>query len=259
MGALFATQGKYGPALGALQDAVTGFQHVNDRTWFMAEAEARYGDVLSAVGREAEGQKSIGDAIKLAAELKNDTVTAEALNALGNSYFYRGDYGSARQQYERALQTANKAALREQIVISKLNLAKLDVAQGHSQAAAPVLKKLIQDADSMGLKAQSVEASVYFGEALLATKQVDAAKRELDTAVGRAEKLGLLVEQARAQFLLGNASAHGGKPQEAVPHYRQAVGILESMSKEDGATRILERADLKDIYRDAAKSYQGGT
>jgi len=37
------------------------------------------------------------------------------------------------------------------------------------------------------------------------------------------------------------------------------VGILESMSKEDGATRILERADLKDIYRDAAKSYQGGT
>lgn len=259
MGALFATQGKYGPALGALQDAVKGFQQVNDRTWFMAEAEARYGDVLSAVGREAEGQKSIGDAIKLAAELKNDTVTAEALNALGNSYFYRGDYGSARQQYERALQTANKAALREQIVISKLNLAKLDVAQGHSQAAAPVLKKLIQDADSMGLKAQSVGASVYFGEALLATNQADAARRELDTAVGRAEKLGLRVEQARAQFLLGNASAHSGKPQEAVPHYRQAVGILESISKEDGATRVLERADLKDIYRDAAKSYQGGT
>ncbi len=259
MGALFATQGKYGQAVGMLQDAVQGFQQVKDRTWFMAEAQSRYGDVLSAVGREDEGQKYIDDALKLATELKNDTVTAEALNALGDSYFYRGDYGSARQQYERALQTANKATLPEQIVISKLNLAKLDVAQGHSQAAAPVLKKLIQDADSMGLKAQSVVASVYLGQALLATKQVDAARQELDTAVGRAEKLGLRVEQARAQFLLGNASALSGKPQEAVPHYRQAVGILESISKEEGATRVLERADLKDIYRDAAKSYQGGT
>ena len=167
MGALFATQGKYGQAVGALQEAVQGFQQINDRTWLMAEAQSRYGDVLSAVGREDEGQKYIDDALKLATELKNDTVMAEALNALGDSYFYRGDYASARQQYERALQTANKAALREQIVISKLNLAKVDVAQGHSQAAAPVLKKLIQDADSMGLKAQSVEASVYLGEALL--------------------------------------------------------------------------------------------
>ncbi len=258
IGALFATQGKYGQAVGALQDAVQGFQQINDRTWMMAEAQSRYGDVLSAVGREAEGQKYIDDALKLAIELKNDTVIAEALDALGDSHFYAGDYASARQQYERALQTANKAALREQIVFTKLNLAKVDVAQGHFQAAAPVLKKLIQDADSMGLKAQSVEASVYLGEALLATKQVDAARQELDTAVGRAEKLGLRVEQARGQFLLGNASTLSGKPQEAVSHYRQTVSILESISKEEGATRILERADLKDIYRDAAKSYQGG-
>ncbi|MGB7553136.1 MAG: tetratricopeptide repeat protein, partial [Candidatus Korobacteraceae bacterium] len=259
MGALFATQGKYGQAVGALQDAVQGFQQINDRTWLMAEAQSRYGDVLSSVGREAEGQKYIDDALKLATELKNDTVIVEALNALGNSYFYSGDYTSARQQYERALQTANKAALREQIVFTKLNLAKVDVAQGRFQVAAPVLKKLIQDADSMGLKAQSVEASVYLGEALLATNQVDAATRELDTALGRAEKLGLRVEQARAQFLLGSASAHSGKPQEAVSHYRQTVAIMESISKEEGATRVLERADLRDMYRDAAKSYQGGT
>ena len=144
-------------------------------------------------------------------------------------------------------------------MISKLNLAKVDVAQGRFQVAAPVLKKLIQDADSMGLKAQSVEASVYLGAALLATNQVDAATRELDAALGRAEKLGLHIEQARAQFLLGNASAHSGRSQEAVSHYRQTVAILESISKEDGATRVLERADLKDIYRDAAKSYQGRT
>ena len=101
------------------------------------EALSRYGDVLSVVGRGEEGQKYIDDALKLADELKNETVTAEARNAFGDSYFYRGDYASARQQYERARQTANKATLPEQIVIPKLNLAKLDVAQGHSQVSGP--------------------------------------------------------------------------------------------------------------------------
>jgi hypothetical protein len=34
------------------------------------------------------------------------------------------------------------------------------------------------------------------------------------------------------------------------------VSILESLSREDGASHILERSDLKDIYI-AAKSSQG--
>jgi tetratricopeptide (TPR) repeat protein len=92
---------------------------------------------------------------------------------------------------------------------------------------------------------------------LLATKHADAAREELDNAVGRAEKLGLLVEQARAQYLLGSAIAENGKPAEAVPHYREAVKILETIMKEQGAGRVLERSDLKDIYRNATTSYQG--
>jgi tetratricopeptide (TPR) repeat protein len=147
--------------------------------------------------------------------------------------------------------------VRDQVVLANLNLAKLDVAQGRSQAAVSALKKLKQDADSMGLKAESVQASIYLGEALLATKHPDAAREELDSAVGRAEKLGLLVEQARAQYLLGSAIAGSGKPAEAVPHYREAVKILDTIMKEEGAGRVLERSDLKDIYRTATKSYQG--
>ena len=59
----------------------------------MVEAMARYGNALSEVGRWDEGQKSLEDAVKLATEVKNDTVLAQALNYLGDSYFYRGDYG----------------------------------------------------------------------------------------------------------------------------------------------------------------------
>jgi len=257
LGALFASQGKYDAALKSMQEALKQYQQTHDRTWLMAETQARYGDVLSQVGRFEEGQKQLEDALKLAAEVKNDNVTAEALNWLGDSYFYRGDYAAARQQYDKAAAVATKAKIREQVAVSKFGLARLDVVQGRSAAAVPVLQKLVQDTDAVGLKALSVEASTYFAQALEATGKVDAASQELDRALNRAEKLGLLVEQARAHYLLGQALDKAGKSNQAVPQYREVVRLLESISKEDGAARILERSDLKDIYHQAAKSYQG--
>jgi tetratricopeptide (TPR) repeat protein len=258
MGALFAAQGNYSAALKAQQEAVKIYQQLADRPYLTMAALAGYGHTVSAVGREDEGRKSLEEALKLAPTAKNDSITAETLNFLGDNYFYAGDSANARQQYEKALQVATKANAREQIVLAKLDLAKLDVVQGKPQAAVPILKKLRQDTDTMGLKADSVRASIYLGEALLATGQADAAREELDNAVGRAEKLGLRVEQARAQYLLGSALSHLGKKAEAIQHYRQAVNILESISKEDGASRLLDRSDLKDLYHQASKGYQGG-
>jgi hypothetical protein len=56
---------------------------------------------------------------------------------------------------------------------------------------------------------------------------------------------------------LGKALVLSGNAKEAIPHYRQAVNLLESISKQEGAARVLDRSDLKDIYREAAKGYQG--
>ena len=257
MGALFAAQGRYDAALKAQQEAVYIYQQLGDRTYQMVLALAEYGRTLAAVGREDEGRKNINAALKLAPDAKNDAATAVAWNAMGDSYFYSGDFASAREQYEKALQIATKGKVKEQAVIAKLNLAKTDVAQGHAQAAISTLKKLQQDADSMGLKADAVMAQIYLGQALVSTHHATEARQVLDSAVGRAEKLGLRVEQARAQYFLGAALASSGQAKDAVPHYREAVKILESISREEGAGRVLDRADLKDIYRNAAKGYQG--
>jgi tetratricopeptide (TPR) repeat protein len=258
MADLFAAQGRYDAALKAQQDAVDLYRQLNDRSNLTVYALAAYGQTLSAVGREDEGRKNIDDALKLAHEVNNDEVTAEVLNGLGDSFFYSGNDAEARQQYQQALQLAIKSKSPEQKVLANLNLAKLEVAQGRPQAAIPALKKLKQDADDKGLKAESVTAAIYLGEALLATNHADAAREELDTAAGRAEKLDLRIEQARAQYFLGAALAAAGKKTDAVPHYREAVRILESISKQPGAAQVLERSDLKDLYREAAKGYQGG-
>ena len=257
IGALYATQGKYGAALSSLQDALKIYQQTNDRTWNMAWTLTRYGNVLSQVGREDEGQKNLEDGLKLASEVKNDAVAAEALNWLGDSYFYRGDYGSARQQYEKADGLAAKAKIRDQSATSRFNLARLDVVQGRAAAAMPVLQKLIQETDNIGLKALSVQSSLYLAQAAIASNKADIAQRELDSAMNRAEKLNLLIEQARAHFLLGELLVKGGKTKEYMPQYREAVRLLESISKENGVGRLLDRSDLSDVYREAVKSYQG--
>jgi len=258
LGALFAEQGKYASALSALQESLKDFEQTKDQGWLMVEATARYGNALSEVGRWDEGQKSLEDAVKLAPEVKNDTVLALALNYLGDSYFYRGDYGTARQQYDKALQVATKSKSRQLLAVTRFNLAKLDVVQNRSAAAIPVLKKLVEEADSLGLKALSVQSSIYLAQALIVNKKPADAQQELDRAMNRAEKLGLLVEQARAHYLLGEVLSAGGKTKEYAPQYQEAVRILESISKENGTGRLLDRSDLKDVYRDAVKSYQGG-
>ena len=257
VGALYAAQGKFGSALSALQESLKDFQQANDHTWLMVEAMARYGNVLSEVGRWDEGQSNLEEAVKQASQVKNDTVLSKALNYLGDSYFYRGDYDAAREQYDRALQVANKARNREMQTVSRFNQAKLDVVQNRAAAAIPVLRKLMDETETVGLKTLSVQASIYLAQALLANNKAEDAQQELDRAMNWAERLGLLVDQARAHYLLGEIYSRNGKTKEYVPQYREAVRILESISKENGAGRLLDRSDLKDVYREAIKSYQG--
>jgi tetratricopeptide (TPR) repeat protein len=252
MGALFAAQGEYDKAFGSLNDALKDFQDTKDRSWYSVEAMARYGDALSTVGRGEEGQKYIDQALNLADQAKVPAMTkAQALNALGNSYFYRGDYSSARQQYQRALQTAGKTPTDESLR-AQLGLAQLDLVQGRSAAAVPALKKIMQDAGSIGLRALSAQASLSYAEALLYSRQAEAARTQLEDTLSQLEGLGMRgVELARAQYLMGKAVAATGKPREATLHYQEAARILQALSKQPGAEHILDRADLKGIYSES--------
>ncbi len=257
MAALFDAEGQYARAASAGKEAADIFRKTNDRTANAVEAIAGYGNTLAEMGRGDDGQAIIEEALKIADNVKNDGIRSLALNWLGDSYFYRGNFAAAQQQYEKALQFATKSGDRQRVVLSKFNLAKVDVWQGRSQAAIAPLQKVVEDADQLGLKALSVQASTYLAEALLSANKVDQARQELDKAINRSEKLGLLLEQARTKYVLAQLLTRTDKQREAVPEYRESVRILESISKQDGAARFLERADVKDMYRDSAKSYQG--
>ena len=223
MAKIFAAQGRYGAALDAMKNAVAIVRQTKEMTWLTVESVGGWGDVLTQVGRGQEGRASLDEALNDAHQIKNDTWTAIATNWMGDSYFYQGDYTTARQQYEQALAIAAKTPDKETALLAKVNLAKTDLALGHSAAAIPVFKKLAQDADALGLKAVSVECAVYLAQASIAARNNGAAE-QLPLTLARAENLGLRILQAKADYLQATLDARNRKNSDAALHYRQVVG-----------------------------------
>ena len=257
MAKIFAAQGRYGAGLGAMKDALNIVQESKETTSLTVEVEGGWGDLLGQVGRGDEGNKNLDHALQVAQQIHNDWAVALATNWVGDYYYYKGDYSTARQQYDHALASASKTADQETILLSKVNRAKADLGVGHAAAVIPEFKKLAQNADQLGLKALSVECSVYLAQAELATKNAAAAQQELELTLARAQNLGLRVLEAKTQALEGAIAAKNGKNSEAVLHDRQVVTILDSIRKEDNSSKLLDRADLKDIYSDAQKMLAG--
>ncbi|HEX4309608.1 MAG TPA: tetratricopeptide repeat protein [Acidobacteriaceae bacterium] len=248
MAKIFAAQGRYGAALGSMKNALDSIRQTKDMTSFTVEIVGGWGDMLAQVGRGQEGKASLDEALNDAHQIKDDAAAAMATNWLGDFYSYQGDYANARQQYSQALGIASKTADKETQLLSKVNLAKTDLALGHAAAVIPQLKKLAQDADGLGLKAVSVECSVVLAQALVATKNAAAAQQTLVLTQARAENLGLRVLDAKAQALQSALAAKAGKSSEATMENHAVVRILDGISKEDGAGKVLDRADLKAIY-----------
>jgi len=253
MGTLFAYQGRYGAAVNAKQEALNTFRELGDRSFWMVEVLSGYGDALAQAGRGEESQKSFDEAMSLARELKNDAFVAQILNYQGDSFFYRGDFKSARGLYEQAMKVASHTSDRGKVLISRFNLAKAAVKDGRSQAAIGGLKGLAQEADTLGLKYLSAECSIYLAEALVNTKDYARARQELERAVAKTEILGLRTLSAQGHYLLATALRASGDSTEATPHYREALRLLDEIRKEAGTEKVIERADLNPIYSDCTR------
>jgi tetratricopeptide (TPR) repeat protein len=252
MATLFEQQGRYGAALSAQQDALSNFQQLQQQSSDMAIIEADYGNALTSVGRFDEAQKSLEEALKLARSLQNDSVIATVLNFQGDRFYYLGDFKSAHPLYDQALQASNRAKDSEQILVSKFNLARLSVKEGHASAAASSLKLLAKEADDKGLKYLSAQCSVSLGEALVNLKNYPQARQELESALQKSQPLGLKSLMAQGHYLLGLALGASGKKSDAAAHLQQASQLLEEMHKESRSDAILKRTDLRPIAEEAS-------
>jgi tetratricopeptide (TPR) repeat protein len=154
--------------------------------------------------------------------------------------------------FEQALKVVSHTTDREQTLLTKFNLAKVAVMQGHFREQFRTLQSLAEEADRSGFKHLSVQCTIYLGQALIAAKEYSRAQEVLQRTVANSERLGLQVSLATGHFLLAEALRLGGTQGEASNHYAQARRILDEIGKEAHSDTLLKRSDLARIYQESA-------
>ena len=253
VGLVFEEQGRLGPAVSAMQDAISALRATGDRSNTMAQSLTDLAGALAEAGRGSESAKPLDEAQALSRDLKNDTLSAAILNAQGDINFYQGDLKSAKDFYQQAQRLASHTSDKDVLLTSKLNLSRVAVSEGRAQAAVADLRNLAREADSSGKKYISVVSSTYLAEALIKNKNYPQARQELQRNLSRSERMGLRLENARIHYLLGSSSRLSGNAADATPQYREALRLLDEVGKEPGAEHAIERYDLKPIYAEATQ------
>ena len=257
MGLVFGYQGRVGAAVSALQDTVKPIQGLSERDPDIALAWNDLGDALTRAGRGAEAGKPLGDALGMAQDFKSDGLLSQVFNSQGNVKFFAGDYAGAKALYDQALRLASKGTSRDNILIPKLNLAKVAIAEGRSQSVINDLRALSQEADRLGRKNLALESSVDMAAAMVNAKDYVHARQELERVLGVSERLGARLQTARIHYLLGTIARLTEPNGAAARQYSQALKQLDDIKKEAGAEHVLDRVDLKAIYDDATHWSQG--
>jgi serine/threonine protein kinase/Tfp pilus assembly protein PilF len=257
IGLILLYQGRLGAAVNSMQDAVKDYRSVDNHGYELADALNNLAETLVLAGRGDESGKPLQEAQEISKGLKNPTLDISIALTQGDAKYYSGDSKSARPAYDQALRSATQAKDRDKILLAKLNLARVTIADGRASSAISELRPGIEQADRSNLKYLSVRATADMAEAMIASKDYAAARKELERLLTRSEKLGSRLETARIHYLLGTAIRLGGSPRDAVNEYAQALRLLDDMKKEPGAEHLLDRSDLKIISAESNRWFSG--
>jgi serine/threonine protein kinase/tetratricopeptide (TPR) repeat protein len=258
LGELFDYQGRVGAAISSKQDALKTFRDLKDRTFWMAEILGGYGESLILAGRGDEAKSSLDEALSLSRELKNEGMIAQTLGFQGDVFFYQGDFKAAHSLYDQALQAATRSKEADKILTTKVGIAEAEVREKRGQQAIPNLRKAIEQLDNAGAKYASVECSLFLAEAMMQSHDYAHARQELQRALLLSDKLGQRPLSVHAHYLLATIARNSADNTEAQDNYRSVILTLDTMKKEGGAEKLLQRSDLKLMYEDSSHWLQPG-
>jgi tetratricopeptide (TPR) repeat protein len=248
MGVVFASQGRFGAAINSMQDALKDLRALNDKSRDLVEVQNDLASALAGAGRESDAEAALEGADNLAHDLKSSTLLAKLFNTRGDIALYRGDPSGATKQFQQALQAATTSKDASVIAASRYNVARAAIAQGHARESATVLTSLAEKRDTMA-RLLAVRISTALAEALIDTQALPRARQTLLSALEEAEKAGMNPEIARIYYLLSIIAKSSNNTGDAASYGRQALKALDAIQAEPGGNTVLQRADLKEIYK----------
>ncbi len=247
IGLVFEYQGRFGAAVKSMQDAVKSFRQQGENGLDMAEFLNGLSGALARVGKSDEAAAPLEEAQKIQQALKNDPLEAQLLNTRGDLAFYRGDLKSAAPFYESALRFASRTKYSEALLQSKVNVAKVAVAEGRFQEASRGLEALLNAKGSVPAHL-SLEMNLELAQAEIGLKDYSRANHDLQQELPGAQRAAVRFGMARIYYLLGTSARLSGSAGIAADNYREAAKLLDVIRADAGAENIMRRTDFKTMY-----------
>jgi len=254
IGQVFEDQGRFGAAAKSMQESTTTFQGRGEHGVDMAVYLTDLAGALANAGRGNESAQPLNEAENIVRELKNYDLMADILNTKGDVAYYGGDTKGAEQFYKSALGLATHAKDTDDLVLSKLNVARMAMAQGRAKEALGMLRPLQNTTHTTNANL-SLQSAVAYAQALIETGDYAQAERILGQSLTQSEKAGTRLESARINYLLGTSTRLRGNAEKGRSsfYYGEALRLLAEIKADPGAENALHRADLKTIYDDAMR------
>ncbi|MGC2399875.1 MAG: tetratricopeptide repeat protein [Acidobacteriaceae bacterium] len=253
IGLVLGYQGRFGAAVKSLQDAVNGFRQQGENGHTMAEALNDLAATLARGGRGDEAAAPLDEAEKIQQSLKSDALQADILNTRGDIAFYRGDLKGAAQFYDSAFRLASKTKENAVLVLSKLNVAKLQTAQGQYQSALRTLPSTLNSKGSLNANS-ALESNLVRVQAEIGLKDYERAEHELQELLAPAQRAGVRFGLARIYYLLGTSTRLSGSPARAADYYSEAARLLDDIRADSGGDKVMQRVDFKTMYDESNRS-----
>jgi eukaryotic-like serine/threonine-protein kinase len=252
IGTVFDYQGRYGAAVQSKTDALKAYRELKQRDFWLGEILSGHGASLSNSGRFEDAGKSLDEATAVANELKNAGLIGQINRMQSERLLYQGDPSGAAKVAKEAIAAAERSSDQALKLWAEAQVARTGAAVQPTRAIATTLARISRDADRSGSIYLSVLASVESAETVLKLGDHRSARQEVDRTLSRAEALGLRELHARSEYVMAS-SLRAANDQQARRHYAAVTRILDEMKREQGAERILERADIKAIYEDSKR------
>jgi tetratricopeptide (TPR) repeat protein/predicted Ser/Thr protein kinase len=246
IGLVLGYQGRFGAAVKSLQDAVSAFRHQGENGLNMAGSLNDLAEALAKAGRGDESAADLAEAEKIQQTLKNDSFLASILNTRGDISFFRGDVKSADRSYRSALQLVSRSREDEVALLSKLNVARVAVAEGRFQEAMRSLQTLLNPKGGVSANL-SLQIQLAMAQAAIGMKDYARADYILEQELATAKRSGIRFDLAMIYYLLGTSARLNGSADRAAEYYREAAQLLDVI-RSDSGDNILRRTDFKTMY-----------
>jgi hypothetical protein len=111
---------------------------------------------------------------------------------------------------------------------------------------------LAEQANRAGLKYVAIDASLYAAEASMKSGGSASSRQELERLLSASDKLTARLLLAKTHVLLAAALRLSGNTGDASREYRDAIRVLNEMSK-DAGDKFMDRADMKAMFTEATR------